>query len=404
MLANLSFTGAFSTNTPSVSVAAGPGKIVKWTLKAPADAGVNTLSLTLSAKDYRSSTALTNQIRSLSVTTQPAARFTLTPKITFPAGLNNKVSSESGLKLTFYIQHQAGTAPFIATDAATIRLNAPAGFLDGTEPLIKTGLDSMVWNLIAPAVRQDTLFDVNFNVNALPRDANSGLEASTDFVNIYFPIWVVRKARVEILAQVKKQPADVPVSVRIGNEFDLVSALHNLGSADYYGSYQVQLRLPRGYSTSKPLTVTTDRDSVSWRIKAPDRISLDPDTLVVKLLSAPKDFFSKTAAEIARDSAIVLISAEAGFMVAKSFRIKGGSVGLRGGTNVPMLGLSLQNKDQSVGSRSLLDTIRVSFRSRRGEPVPARSVISRIAAVEHGNPAMILAENRSPGKHEPGGA
>ena len=395
--AEISFTGAFTTVTPSVPVNEGTRQVVTWTMTAPPDASVNTLTLTVSARDYRSNLALTNQVRTLMVSTQPITRFKLTPKITYPAGLTNKISSEAPFKLSLYIQHQTGTAPYAESDAATIRLNAPPQFLDGMEPLIKTGLDSLEWNLIAPAVGQDTLFDVNFTAAVLPRDANSGLEAATDFVNVYFPVWVVRKTRLEILAHVQGQAGVSPITVRIGNEFNLVSVLHNLGSADYYGSYEVQLRLPAGYTTTQPLTVTTEADTVNWRIKLPDRVSDAPDTLVVKLLSAPKDFFTRTEAEIIRDSVKVLISPEAGFMVATAFPVKSGTVGLRGGANVAMLGLSLQNKDQSIGSRSLLDTLKISFRNKRGEAVPARSVISRLAAVRHGSPAEVLAENTSPG-------
>ena len=395
--AEISSTGDFSTNTPSVTVPAGNRQVVTWTVKAPAEAGSNTLTLTVSGRDYRSNIALTNQVRALTVTTQPPTRFTLTPRIIFPAGLNNKVSSESPMRLALYIDHREETAPQVAGEAATIRLNVPARFLDGSEPLIKSGSDSLVWNLAAPAVSQDTLFDVQFSVTALPKDANSGLEATTEFMNVYFPIWVVRKARLEVLAQVQGRSGTTPIPVRIGNEFDLFSILSNLGSADYYGSYQVQLRLPSGYTSADGLTVSTESDTVKWRVKAPDVFRETPDTLMVKLLSAPRDYFSKTPADIAQDSSIVLISPEAGFMVAKSFPVRTGSVGLRGGASLPMLGLSLQNKDQSIGSRSLLDTIKVSFRNKRGSAVAARSVVSRIAAVRHGNPAEVLAENNSPG-------
>lgn len=395
--AELSYTGAFSTNTPSVAVALGSRQVVNWTIKAPAEAGNNTLTVTVSGKDYRSSTVLTNQLRTLAVTTEPVSRYILTPKIIFPSGLTNKVSSESPFRLAFYIQHQAGTAPSVAADAATIRLNVPARFLDGTEPLLKTGLDSLAWNLVAPAVGQDTLFDVSFTVTDLPRDANSGLPSITDLSSVYYPIWVVRKARLEILAQVPGQSGISPVAVRIGNEFDLTALLHNLGSADYYGSYQVRLELPTGYNSRDALTVSTTQDTVRWRIKAPDKVSEVPDTLVVRLLSAPRDYFSKKAAEIVRDSALIFISPEAGFMVARSFPVRSSSVGLRGGTDVPMLGLSLQNKDHSIGSRSLLDSIKVSFRNRKGSAVAARSVVSRIAAVRHGSSGEVLAENRVPG-------
>jgi len=394
--AEISYPGGFSTTTPVLPIPLGDRQVVTWTMKAPEEAGSSTLTLTVSGKDLRSGIALTNQVRAINVVTQPATRFTLTPRIIFPKGLNNKVSSESPLQLALYIDHQGETAPH-GGEATTIRLNVPASFLDGSEPLIKSGMDSLVWSLVAPAVRQDTLFDVNFSVTALPRDANSGLEASTEFANVYFPIWVVRKARLEVLAQVHDQMGSTPVPVRIGNEFDLVSILHNLGSADYYGAYQVQLRLPAGYSSADALTISTESDTVIWRVKAPDGVSETPDTLVVKLLSAPRDYFSKTEADIAQDSAVVLISPEAGFMVAKSFPVRTGSVGLRGGTSLPMLGLSLQNRDQSIGSRSLLDTIKVAFRSKRGSAVPARSVVTRIAAVRHGNPTEVLAENSRPG-------
>jgi len=395
--AEISSAGGFSTNTPAIPVPAGKRQVVTWTVKAPAESGSNTLTLTVSGKDYRSRIALANQVWALTVVTQPATRFTLTPRITFPAGLNNKVSSESPMKLALYIDHREETAPQVVGETATIRLNVPARFLDGSEPLIKSGRDSLVWNLIAPAVTQDTLFDVQFSVTALPKDANSGLEATTEFMNVYFPIWVVRKARLEVLAQVQGRLGTAPIPVRIGNEFDLVSILHNLGSADYYGTYQVQLRLPSGYTSVDGLTVNTESDTVKWRIKAPDAISETPDTLVVKLLTAPRDYFSKTPADIAQDSAVVLISPEAGFMVAKSFPVRSGSVGLRGGASLPMLGLSLQNKDQSIGSRSLLDTIKVSFRNKRGNAVAARSVVSRITAVRHGSPTEVLAENNRPG-------
>ena len=397
LLATISYTGAFSTNTPSVVVNSGSRQVVRWTMRAPHDTGNNILSLTVSGSDLRSGLALTNQSRTINVTTQAATRFTLTPRIILPAGLNNKISSESAFRLALRIEHKAGTADKAAAEPATIRLNVPAAFLDGSEPLVKSGFDSLVWNLTAPAVRQDTLFDVSFEVNALPADANSGLEAGTDFRSVYFPLWVVRKARVAIRAEANGQSNGTPVPVRVGNEFALTSILTNLGSADLFGTYSVRLRLPAGYTTAAPLQVTTDKDSVTWRIKAPERVGAAPDTVWVRLLSAPNDIFTKTAAEIAIDSVRVLMMPETGFVVARTFGVMSGSVGLRGGTGVPMLGLSLQNKDLSVGSRSLLDTLTISFRNRRGEALPANAVVSRILAVRHDDPARVLAERTAPG-------
>ena len=397
--AEIGYTGGFQTNNPSVAVPVGPNQIVRWSMIAPPEPAVNnTISLTVSAKDYRSGTNIVpNNTSSISVTTQPRTKYNFLARITAPRGLTNMISSNSAFQLALYINHQSGTAAPEPDDLTQVQLYVPAAFLAAGETLVKSGRDSLVWNLKSPTARQDTLFDVWFNVLDLPRDGNSGLAATTDFSRISYPIYVVKRARVALHAQINDQLPAVPVAVRIGNEFDLTATLQNLGTAEYTGSYKVTLRLPSGYRTASPLVVTTTGKQTVWKIKAPDSVSPVADTLVVKLNTPPKDILSGTDAEVAIDSAIVLVQPEAGSMVIKSYAIKSSSVALRGGKAIPMLGLSLQNRDKSTGTKSILDTVRVSFRNRNGESVPARSVVSRLAAHVHGNPEQIVAENSAPG-------
>lgn len=399
MMAEIGYTGGFQTNNPAVSVPAGPNQVVKWNMIAPAEpAANNAISLTVSAKDYRSGTSIVpNSSSTITVTTQPRTKFNFSARITAPAGLTNMISSKSDFQLTLYINHQSDTALPNPADVPRVQLFVPSSFITEGETLVKSGLDSLVWNLRAPAASQDTLFDIWFSVLDLPKDANSGLSAVTDFSRISYPIYVVQRARVEMRAQINEQPPEAVVPIRIGNEFDLSSTLQNLGTADYYGTYQMQLQLPSGYTTRDDKSVTTDTKRWTWRIKAPEKVSPDPDTLVVRLTRPPKDVLSRTDADVVVDSAMVLVQPQSGFMVIKSFAVKPASVTLRGGKAIPLLGLSLQNKDESVGTKSLLDTVKVAIKNRSGAPVAARSVISRIAAVVHDQPTKVIAENTSPG-------
>ncbi len=397
LMAEIGWTGSFQSKVSPIAVPVGTRQQVTWTMIAPSEPSTETISLMVTAKDYRSGTPLLNQTRNISVITQNKTFFSLVPRITFPKNLTNKISSEVPFDLTLYIRHKPDTAPYYTTDETTVQIYVPASFSDGSESLIKSGRDSIVWHFTAPKVRQDTLYDFNFELRGLPRDANSGLQASVDFMRVYYPIWVVKRAQLALNARVNEAVTNEPVAIRVGNEFNIVAFLENMGSADIYGEYQLRLRLPAGYTTKQTTQIRTDQKMISWNVKAPDQSRDRPDTITVKMLSAPLDYFSKARADVVKDSAFVLVSPEAGVMVAKVYNVNATAMTLKSGTDIPMLGLYLQNKDEAIDNKSLLDTLIVTLRDRRGSPIAANTVIRRIAAVRHDPPYGLLTENVNPG-------
>jgi len=399
LVPEITWTGDFRINAFSSSDLVGNKKIVRWVMKAPSDPSTEVLTVKVTANDYRSSTSLGEKTSHINLLMQARSFYNLSARISQPPALTDRISSEVTFDLSLYLRHLLGTAAAIATDSFTVQLTPPASFSLIGDNLVKSGRDSLHWQLRAPSVRQDTLTGFLFEVRGLPRDANSGLETAINELNYRFPVWVVRRARLSLSAQVDDQPGSSPVIVRLGNEFTVNASLDNLGSADTYGTYQLKLNLPEGFTCTTPLQISTSLKTVSWRVKAPETRRQTTDTLVVRLLSAPFDLYSRQVADVVKDSASVLVSPEAGLLVAKPYVTKSTSMALRGGQALPMLGLTLVNKDESVNNRSLLDTLRLVLRNRRGEIIPANSVISRIAAMRHDAPETAAAVNTAPGSN-----
>ena len=68
---------------------------------------------------------------------------------------------------------------------------------------------------------------------------------------------------------------------------------------------------------------------------------------------------------------------------------------MQGAENVPLMGLTLRNKDASGITSSFIQNVTLSIRDKRGAFISPNSMISRIAAVKNNDDQFVLAESRT---------
>jgi len=186
-------------------------------------------------------------------------------------------------------------------------------------------------------------------------------------------------------------------NVRIGSEFYLVVKLTNLGFARFIDDYRVKIQLPtNGYTSQDSVKtgVITDGmiDSLVWKIKAPNSINSKLDIISFTLLDPPNDQYAKTDAAILNNETHVKVKLETGKLIAETYELRTKSAVMRGGKDVPILGLIFRNKDVSSKVNSYLTKLFLTFKDREGEKIEPSTVISRVAAVRHSDYSHVFAQ------------
>ncbi len=383
----------------------GENMLQTWTVTAPAalPSVVDSCFIRVEAVDLQSERVISAVSRKIALPLVQRSLFTVEPIISFPRELEtqDKVSTDQVFHLTAVVRHSG--ASFVESDLFRMRLSTPPGFqlLEG-ETAVKevSAADyknlgaSPTWRLQAPPQSNDLLARFSILVEGLPRDINSYLPSKTDKEEVIFPIRTVKKAQVKLGVYVHDEPGNDSTSVRPGNIFKLTSRLENLGEARLTGNYRLLLEFPPLYElVDRDTLKTTDKDTVSWRIRAPRSVSSIADTFTVTLLSLPLDEFARTPATLIGDSsATALVWIETGKVMIKTFPVRQQTAVVRGSTNVPIMGIVLQNREKSSTTRSWVTGMTVTMRDKQGKIISPKGVIQRLAAVRASDDAHLFGQ------------
>ncbi|MBN1542255.1 hypothetical protein JW992_08920, partial [candidate division KSB1 bacterium] len=382
----------------NVNVPVGLNQIVTWAVTAPQTARLNAdqVWVTVVGYDKRSNRQMTAQSESLPLRTEPRTVFSLQPVIVYPAGLIDFVSTEQEFHLSAVMTHEG--ADYNRNDKFRVALAKPADFqFKGGETFLKSDTrDTLTWRLQAPGAKPNGLSEFTFEIQNVPGDLNTGQEAQVRNRTVTFRLQTVAKTRLALRAYVDEEK-NVIGTVRIGSSFDLQAELENLGEADFFGTFGARLILGSSrFQTTEPLQKSVTGGVLTWRINAPVDI-VGPDTIAVVLTQTPRDQYSQQTATVVQDTARVVVSTESGMLLISQLSGGSGSVAVKGQDDRLLLGLELQNQDIGSTTRTLLSGFRLTFRNKRGEPIPASSMVERIAIVERGRPQTILGETSTIG-------
>jgi len=384
----------FKIDQETKNVTYGENQKVQWNVTAPAVAKTTADSFYVIVKGYDERSPSTT--RSLSsprakVTVQSKTIFTMRPWITLPDSLNQYVvSTEEDFVLSARLRAQG--APYALTDPFVVQMTKPVEFTT-TDSLELSRVNAHpYWRLRAPSKKPEGLSIFRFRLKKVPRDLNSNQSATIENAEESYSIQVVRRAEIAVVATLSDTAQVTYAPVRVGSTFNLRAYLYNLGEAGFIGAPVMSFALPKDYTLIKKSGV----DTITWQLRAPITPSDTPDTMVVKLLKPlPVDQFSHKTVLVSKDSAIVIVKREAGMLVIKQEKVKSGTTMIKGTKELAMLGFSLRNKDISLNSRSVLDTLRLSFKDKKGNAVKAKDIITRIVAVKSTD-NKVLAELTQP--------
>jgi len=376
---------------------------VDWNVTSPSDAGLlaDSIWIEILANDKYSGAPFSVYSDTIQVWTEDKTVFSIEPEISYPAGLNanRQVSTDQAFHLTAKIKKQG--AAFVREDSFVVELiRVPENYWMQGERSITVRGDSMLagiyptWQFRAPSIRPGGLSEFVFSLKEVPRDSNSMKAAAIKDKEVSLSLQTVNKTQLALRASLNDESKIDSGSVRIGSHFQVTSSLENFGDAAFVGNYQVEMKLPESglYTTSDTLIKSGDSKSLSWMITAPKKVISKPDTIVLKLTKPPQDEYAKTKAAVVDSIAMIRVTTEAGVLIAKPYTVQTKSAVLKGGSDVPVLGLEMRNKDLATSTRSILEGIQLTMRDQKRNPISPASVITRIAAVRRSDYSHVFAE------------
>ncbi|MBN2411605.1 hypothetical protein JXQ31_07915 [candidate division KSB1 bacterium] len=395
---------AFRVIQSTQNVTLGFNREVTWEVTAPSDASLSdSLKVLVTGYDDNSGLESKDSSNAVFIRTVPKTSFKIDPKITYPDSFQESVSTGQEFSLTATILHQG--ASYIKADSFIVELNSPKEFtrIDDKRQIFKfaqfeKGLHP-TWRLNAPTQKPAGGEFSNFTINLLevPRDENSYIAGEVKNDSVTHKISVVDRALTKTDAYLLGQVNADTGNVRIGSEFNVVLRLTNLGFARFIDNYRVKIHLPaNGYTTQdaeKTGIITNGMiDSLVWKIKAPNTINSNLDIISFTLLDPPNDQYAKTNAAVLNNEAHVRVKLETGKLIAETYPVRTKSAVIKGGKNVPILGLVFRNKDVSSKVNSYLTKLFLTIRDREGEIINPSTAVNRIAAVRHSDYDHIFAQ------------
>ncbi|NOY57801.1 MAG: hypothetical protein GXO75_02555, partial [Calditrichaeota bacterium] len=378
---------------------------VDWSVTSPSDAGLlaDSIWIEILANDKYSGTPFSVYSDTIQVWTEDKTVFSIEPEISFPAGLNanRQVSTDQTFYLSAKIEKQG--AAFVKEDSFVVELvRVPENYWMPSESKRTLAVkgDSVLagiyptWKFKAPSTRPSGLSEFLFSLKEVPRDSNSMKEAAIKDKEVSLSLQTVNKTQLALLASLNDESRIDSGSVRIGSHFQVTTSLENFGDAAFVGNYQVEMKLPESglYTTADTLIKSGDSKNLSWTITAPKKVISTPDTIVLELTRPPQDEYSKIRAAVVDSIAMIRVTTEAGVLITKPYTVQTKSAVLKGGSDVPVLGLEMRNKDLATSTRSILEGIKLTMRDQKRKPISPASVITRIAAVRRSDHSYVFAE------------
>ncbi len=383
---------SYLAQSPYQRIPAGNARSVTWKVTAPdpyTTPSFDTLFVRASGYDKRDTNfELSDYSEPLPVVLYEMADFSLRAEISAPPGAKQrKLSTGQNFVVKAYVEVD-GNAGYMTADSFRVQMSTPAGehYLV-QEPLEQAAEGTEIfWHCIAP--ENPTLRAENFEFTLVdwPRDINSGKKRAVvqddDFT---LSIETVEKAKLEVTADISAPPDAKSGEVRVGQQFIVRGYVHNHGSAGYAGSFKYGIALPEDYSTADSLMQTVS-DTAKWIIRAPNDAKLEWKDIFVTMYQGGVDLYSEQPAQIVGDStATIQVRTLAAIVYFSSYAVNANTSAMKGGNSVPLLGLRFLNPGLDASSRFLLNVIKLSLRDSKGNDIAPNSVISRIAAVPHGD-------------------
>ncbi|MBN1560146.1 hypothetical protein JW998_07830, partial [candidate division KSB1 bacterium] len=375
-----------------------------WTVNSPRESlnMSDNLIVVVKAKDLQSEQDLIDST-AIYIPVVQRTTFDVEPNISFPQELAGTYTLSTGqlFKVSAKIKHEG--AKYDPNGQFRLKLIEPARFqlIDTSEKVLSVAdYDNGVfpeWQLTAPNAKADTLSWFDITIDETPNDIFSKQPARVVSENIRFQVRTVDQAQLYFNGYLHDDMDSDSSSVRHGSEFTITARLDNVGDAGLLNTFSVKLIKPddfewaAGYDSVRsvgwPDSVLPEY-KIDWRVKAPQKGTVtNPDTVFtfdLEILERPDDQYARANATLLSDSTASLrVTLETGAVKVWPYTVRTNTIVVRDTTNVPVMGLKLQNKNASGTTRSYLQRLHLSFRDKVDSLISPKPMIARLAVVSH---------------------
>jgi len=234
----------------------------------------------------------------------------------------------------------------------------------------------------------------------------SGTDSNDENVIIYSDtarifVDVVRKAEVQVIAEIVSPPEATDSTVSINQPFVVRARLVNYGQAGFkIGNYSLELSLPagQGYTmTDTPKKLLTGYESVEWQINSPSHAT-SPGNIIIRVpeKEGPRDENTDNEVSFYQQvrRAIVPIRTIQKTVIISALDNRTPNTVVKGQQGVSILGIKIYNrKEDKFSNNVILNGFRISVNDRQGNDVEnPEQIISRITVTDYHRSDIVLGE------------
>lgn len=292
-------------------------------------------------------------------------------------------------------------------DAASVsaQLLLPPGFEHTAEEiqhlssLGSSGSAKPFWRVRAPAQR---VMNAELKVLVMAKDARNDTSALAPVFNT-LRVSVVERANAQLSARISSPANALDHKVSVGQPFEVTAEILNAGEALFCGDATVGVDFgDSGYTLANPQESrrkTSGQFTFTWRIRARPDFSEDPQAIIFRLDTAPRDTNTNKVAFITLSQVTLTMRTEAKKLLVEPVGESGGPA-VRGQKELPLLRLKLTNPSESGSSKLAVRRLRFKLYDREQREVSPSTALAGIRVVNanrrqhvYGTPTTIVTRN-----------
>jgi hypothetical protein len=260
-----------------------------------------------------------------------------------------------------------------------------------TRKPLADGSNSIFFEVVAP---EDTVQNALFWIVAAGQDENNA-EHSIYSQPDSARLTVVKKAFINLRAEIVEPVAAQDWIVSVGSVFKVRVTAENLGMAQYYSLFELEIKPPVDYVLLETELAKKDGTPgfVEWWLRAPLEFHQTGRNITFNITQKPLDENTDQEAVYKLPEPIVVVTGEQHINVTMLSGITPRSV-VQGETQVPMLAMVLENfENGDLASNILLRSLKLRFEDKSGaELTNLQKIISRVSIADFADHSRVYAE------------
>lgn len=263
-----------------------------------------------------------------------------------------------------------------------------------TRKPLPEGSNSIYFEVTAP---EDTVNNALFWITSEGQDENNAdhpIYSSPDSMKLT----VVKKAFINLSAQIVEPAAAQDWIVSVGSVFKVRVTADNLGMANYYSLFEVEIKPPVDYVLLENESSKKDCSAgfAEWWLRTPQEFHQTGRNISFDITQRPLDENTDAEAAYSLPEPIVVVTGEQNVLVSMLPGITPKSV-VQGETGVPMLAMVFENVENGdLASNILLRSLKLRFEDKAGSEISnLQNIVSRVTIADFSQRSRVYADAAS---------